>query len=74
LFGLTSDPEHLQQIRSERRPDSKYASIAQCRKEIHDAEALFRRENLMYLDSASMSVEEIASKILQERGMERRLF
>ena len=74
LFGLTSDPERLQQIRSERRPDSKYASIAQCRKEIHDAEALFRSESLMYLDSAIMSVEEIASKILQERGMERRLF
>ena len=70
LFGLTSDPERLQQIRSERRPDSKYASIAQCRKEIHDAEALFRSESLMYLDSATMSVEEIASKILQERGME----
>jgi regulator of PEP synthase PpsR (kinase-PPPase family) len=74
LFGLTSDAERLQQIRSERRPDSKYASMAQCRKEIHDAEALFRRETLLYLNSATMSVEEIASKILQKRGMERHLF
>ena len=74
LFGLTSDPERLQQIRSQRRPDSKYASLAQCRRELNEAEALFRRETLSYLNSATMSVEEIASKILQERGMERRLF
>ena len=27
LFGLTIDPERLQQIREERRPDSKYAAL-----------------------------------------------
>ncbi|ACL74006.1 conserved hypothetical protein [Thioalkalivibrio sulfidiphilus HL-EbGr7] len=32
LFGLTVDPERLQQIRSERRPNSRYASAEQCRK------------------------------------------
>ena len=33
VFGLTIDPRRLQHIRSERRPDSRYASAAQCRAE-----------------------------------------
>ena len=74
LFGLTSEPERLQQIRSERRPNSRYSSISQCRREVHDAEALFRQEGLLSLNTATMSVEEIATKVLQERGMERRLY
>ena len=74
LFGLTSEPERLQQIRSERRPNSRYSSIAQCRREVHDAEALFRQEGLLSLNTATMSVEEIATRVLQERGMERRLY
>ena len=74
LYGLTSEPERLQQIRSERRPNSRYSSIAQCRREVHDAEALFRQEGLLSLNTATMSVEEIAAKVLQERGMERRLY
>ena len=74
LYGLTSEPERLQQIRSERRPDSRYSSIAQCRREVHDAEELFRQEGLLSVNTATMSVEEIATKVLQERGMERRLY
>lgn len=74
LCGLTCDAERLQQIRSERRPNSRYSSLNQCRREINAAEALFRRERLMVLNTATMSVEEIASKILHERGMERRLY
>ena len=74
LFGLTSEPERLQQIRNERRPNSRYASLSQCRREVHDAEALFRQEGLLSLNTATMSVEEIASTVLQERDMERRLY
>lgn len=74
LYGLTIHPERLHQIRSERRPGSRYASLAQCRREVDDAEAIFRREAVPHLDTTAMSVEEIASKILHERGMERRLF
>ena len=74
LYGLTSEPERLQQIRSERRPGSRYSSLAQCRREVHDAEALYRQEGLLSLNTATMSVEEIATKVLQERGMERRLY
>jgi len=43
LFGLTSDPERLSQVRTERRPGSKYASLAQCAYELRQAEQLYRR-------------------------------
>lgn len=74
LFGLTIDPERLVQIRSERRPDSDYASLRQCRREVEDVAAMFRRERLAFLDTTSMSIEEIASKVIQQTGLERRLF
>ena len=74
LYGLTADPERLHQIRTERRPDSRYASLNQCRLEVADAEALFQQERITCLDSTAMSVEEIAAKILDDRGMERRLY
>ena len=34
FFGLTIEPERLAQIRNERRPNSKYASIENCRYEV----------------------------------------
>jgi regulator of PEP synthase PpsR (kinase-PPPase family) len=45
-FGLTIDPERLAQIRNERRPDSKYASLQNCRYEVSAAEAMMRREGI----------------------------
>lgn len=39
LFGLTINPERLAEIRSERRPGSRYASLPNCRSEVADAEA-----------------------------------
>ncbi len=67
LYGLTIDPDRLHQIRHERRPDSRYASLSQCRREVRDVEALFRQEGVTYLNTSSASVEEIAAKILHER-------
>lgn len=66
LFGLTIDPERLHRIRSERRPDSRYASLENCRREVRQAEMLMRREGIPWLDSTSKSVEEIATLILQQ--------
>lgn len=66
LFGLTIEPERLSRIRSERRPNSHYASLENCRKEVRAAEALMRRENIPWLNSTSRSVEEIAALILQQ--------
>lgn len=66
LFGLTIEPERLSRIRSERRPDSRYASLDNCRNEVRQAEMLMKRESIPWLDSTSRSVEEISSMILQQ--------
>ncbi len=71
LFGLSIDPERLRQIREARRPGSRYADIRQCRREIAEAEALFQKEGIRWLTSTHTSIEEIASKMLQEMGIER---
>lgn len=71
LFGLLIDPERLHRIRSQRLPDSRYASLAQCRYELRQLQALFRREGIPWLDSTSMSVEEIATGILHASGRRR---
>lgn len=71
-FGLTSDPERLAQVRSERRPGSRYASLAQCAWELRQAEEMYRRCGIPYLNSASMSIEEIATLVVQEKQLRRR--
>ena len=73
LFGLTIDPDRLAAIRHERKPNSRYASFAQCEFEVREVESLFRRENINYINSTYFSVEEISAKILVEKGVERRL-
>lgn len=65
LFGLTITPERLSQIRQERRPNSRYASLENCRYEIDAAQKLMRRENIVWLDSTAKSIEEISATILQ---------
>ena len=74
LFGLTIDPLRLQQIRSERRPNSTYASAANCRYEVQEAETLMRREGLRVLNSTTKSIEEIATQIMQGMKLERRVY
>ncbi len=73
LFGLTIDPDRLTAIRNERKPNSRYASYAQCEFEVRQVENLFRRENIPHINSTHFSVEEISAKILVEKGVERRL-
>jgi regulator of PEP synthase PpsR (kinase-PPPase family) len=65
LFGLTITPERLTQIRQERRPDSRYASIENCRWEIDQAQKLMRREGIRWIDSTTKSIEEIAATLMQ---------
>jgi hypothetical protein len=50
-FGLTIDPDRLSQIRHERRPGSRYASLENCRYEVNEAEAMMRREGIAWLSS-----------------------
>jgi len=73
LFGLTIAPQRLQQIRNERRPGSRYSSIAQCEYEVRCAENLFQRFGVPYLDTTECSIEEIASRVIDRKGIERRL-
>jgi regulator of PEP synthase PpsR (kinase-PPPase family) len=74
LFGLTIDPQRLAQIREQRRPGSKYATIAQCRWELEQADKLMRRENIPVLNTTHTSIEEISSKIFEHLGIERHMF
>ncbi|SMB25752.1 conserved hypothetical protein [Sterolibacterium denitrificans] len=74
LFGLTISPERLAEIRRERRPDSTYASIANCRAEVDAAQKLMRREGIRWLDSTSKSIEEIAATLIQEVGINGKAF
>lgn len=69
LFGLTISPQRLHQIRVERSPDSRYASLENCRKEIRQAENLMKQFNIPQLDTTSMSVEEIATTIVHQTGL-----
>lgn len=63
LRGLTLAPERLVNIRSERRPNSHYASLENCRHELYLAEAMMRAEGIPVIDSSHRSVEEIAALI-----------
>jgi len=65
-FGLTIDPERLAQIRYERRPDSRYAALDNCRIEVREAESMMRREGISWLSSTHKSIEEIATTILRD--------
>lgn len=51
-------------MRSERRPDSRYASLANCREEVAHAESMMRREGISMLSTTTKSIEEIAATIL----------
>ena len=74
IFGLTIDPQRLSQIRNERRPNSAYASLPNCNHEIHEAEAMMRREGIRWLSTTTKSIEEIATTILQEIRPERLVY
>ncbi|MGE0483257.1 MAG: pyruvate, water dikinase regulatory protein [Gammaproteobacteria bacterium] len=69
LYGLTIVPEQLSRIRRERRPHGDYSTLARCRAEVHQAEALFRTENIPFLDTTTVSIEEIAATIVRDMGL-----
>lgn len=71
LYGLTIDPGRLAQIRAERRPNSEYARLEKCRQEVAAALRIFRANGVPFLDVTRRSVEELASKILQEAKLPR---
>lgn len=64
-FGILTTPERLSDVRNERRPDSTYSSIEQCRWELRRAELMFRAHRIPTVDSSATSVEEMSTVILQ---------
>jgi regulator of PEP synthase PpsR (kinase-PPPase family) len=69
LYGLTIVPEQLSRIRRERRPDGNYSKLAQCRAEVAQAEALFKHEGIPFLDTTTISIEEIAATIVRDMDL-----
>ncbi|MGL5284037.1 MAG: kinase/pyrophosphorylase, partial [Plesiomonas shigelloides] len=74
LFGLTIHPERLMAIRSERRDNSRYASLRQCRLELTEVELLYQRERIPFIDTTNFSVEEISTKIMDIMQLNRQMF
>lgn len=64
LFGLTIDPYRLLQIRQQRYQGSTYSNADTCQREIAQAESLFRKQAMPYLNTTRMSVEEIGAMIV----------
>jgi hypothetical protein len=50
-----------------------YASTRQVHYEIKEAETLFRKHRIPFVDTTHYSVEEIATTVLQQTGLRRRL-
>jgi regulator of PEP synthase PpsR (kinase-PPPase family) len=73
LFGLTIEPTRLQHIRTERRPDSHYASAEQCRIEVNHVEELYKQEKIPFINSTRYSIEEIVTRIMAAAKIKRRI-
>jgi regulator of PEP synthase PpsR (kinase-PPPase family) len=73
LYGLTIQSDRLQQIRKERRATGKYSTMQQVSFEIRAAEAMFAKWKIPYIDTTKSSIEELASTILANTGVERRI-
>ncbi|MEJ2575437.1 MAG: kinase/pyrophosphorylase [Gammaproteobacteria bacterium] len=67
IVALTIDPARLHHVRQARRPNSEYASLDRCRRELREADVIFRRLDVPVLDATSHSIEELASLIHKMR-------
>ena len=74
IFGLTIDPIRLQQIRQERRPNSRYSQLDTCKREVALAESMLRREGIEMLSTTHASIEEISSRVLEHLGINREMY
>jgi regulator of PEP synthase PpsR (kinase-PPPase family) len=72
VIGLMIDPDRLS--RETRKPGSRYASMKQCHREVDAAESLLRMEGVPIFHTTHSSVEEIASRVLLQLGLQREMF
>ena len=49
----------------------RYASIEQCRAEVRKVESLFKSFHIPFINSTNTSVEEISTRVVQTRGLDR---
>jgi regulator of PEP synthase PpsR (kinase-PPPase family) len=71
-FGLIASATRLSEVRQQRRPNSRYASLDQCEFELRRAEAIYRANHLPVINSTTRSVEEMATLIVQTLSDRRR--
>lgn len=64
-FGMLATPARLSEVRQQRRPNSRYASLEQCTYELRRAEAMYAANRLPVVNSTAKSVEEMATLIIQ---------
>ena len=74
IIGLMIDADRLAQIRETRRPGSRYASMKQCHWEVDASESMLRAEGIPVFHTTHSSVEEIASRVLLQLGIQREMF
>jgi len=74
VFGLSIAPDRLSEVRNERRPGSKYASLENCRYEVNEAERMMQREGIRWVSTTVKSIEEIATLILHELKIGKRSY
>lgn len=74
IFGLSITPDRLSEVRNERRPGSKYASLENCRYEVNEAERMMQREGIRWVSTTVKSIEEIATMILHELRLDKRSY
>jgi regulator of PEP synthase PpsR (kinase-PPPase family) len=67
-FGLVTTVDRLSRVRGERRPNSHYASVEQCRWELRRAKQLFAAHRVPVVDTSARSVEEISTVIMQQQA------
>lgn len=73
LFGLVIDTDRLVAIRQGRKANSRYASLAQCQFEQRAISGIYRINKIPTLNISEMSVEEIATRIMQIKGFVRKI-
>ncbi|MDQ6895706.1 MAG: kinase/pyrophosphorylase [Actinomycetota bacterium] len=64
-IGMLATPGRLSEVRQQRRPNSKYASLEQCTFELRRAEALYTANRIPVINSTTRSVEEMSTLIVQ---------
>jgi len=72
LFGLTTDVDRLHHIRTNRLPNTDYADIHTCSREIQAAEHIMRIYEVPFLNTSTKSIEEISAAIMQSINLQRK--